>query len=110
MTPLFVAAQMTPGLSVDNEKVVMDGTDGVGGEIAELEAAGRVPSSIANLAEVAAVGYGNGAAVLLRGVHVIRESVVRDYVVELPRRLVVPAAPRRSRVDADDGALVDAGE
>ena len=31
MTPLFVAAQMTPAFTVDSEKVVMDGTDGVGG-------------------------------------------------------------------------------
>src|SRR4029077_1995036 len=79
-------------------------------EIAELEAARRVPVAIADLAEVAAVGDGGLSAVLLRGEHVVGESVVCDHVIELSRRLVVPAAPRRPRVDADDGALIDAGE
>ena len=42
--------------------------------------------------------------------HVIWKSIVRDHVIELASRLVVPAAPTRRCVDADNCTLIDARE
>src|SRR5262249_24781596 len=81
-----------------------------GRKVAEFESTRRVPVAITDFAEVAAVRHGDRSAVLLRGEHVIRKSIVRDHVIELTGRLVVPAAPALACVDADDCALIDACE
>ena len=82
----------------------------IGREIAELEPTRRVPVAKIDRAVIAAVRDRDGSAVLLRGEHVIGKPAIGDHVVELPGRLVVPAAPRHAAVDAHDRALIDSGK
>ena len=69
-----------------------------------------MPVARGDRAVVGAAGDGDGAVVLLPGVDPVRGLVVGGEVIELPGRLVVPAAPGRAAIDGDDGALVGAGD
>src|SRR5580704_8968393 len=51
-------------------------------------------------------GDADAAAILLRAVEPVRESIVRGDVINLRRRLVVPCAPGFSAIDTDDCALI----
>src|SRR5262249_61836749 len=62
-----------------------------------------------DLAATAAVRDADRAAVLLRASHPIGEAIIRRDVVKLRRRLVVPTAPGRAIVHADDRALIGPG-
>ena len=66
------------------------------------------PIAKSDLAVIAAAGDGGGAAVLLRAVDAIGETVVGGDVIELRRRLIEPGGPCGAAVHADGGALVAA--
>src|SRR6266566_3644977 len=91
-----------PPARVNNIRV-----QGIGRDVAELEPTNRKPIAKTDLAVIAAAGYGGGAAILLWRVGNIRELIVGDDVIELPRRLVVPRTPRLPSVDANRCALID---
>src|ERR1700720_2883377 len=55
---------------------------------------------------IATTGNPGRPALLLAAINPIRKLVVRDHVIELCGRLVVPGAPSLAAVDADGGALV----
>ena len=55
-----------------------------------------------------AAGYAGGSRVLLGSVDEVREPVVRDHVVELRGRLVVPGTPGVPAIQRDERALVRA--
>ena len=80
----------------------------IGSDVAALERAGREPISKGNLSEVAAVRHGDRAAVLLRGVSVVRKRIVRDDVIELPGRLIEPRTPCLAAIKTDDCSLIRA--
>src|SRR5512141_1672552 len=69
-----------------------------------------MPVARGDLAVIGATGDRDGAVVLLPGVDPVREAVVGRQVIELARRLVVPAAPGRTAVDGHHRALVGAGD
>src|SRR5262245_45530244 len=69
-------------------------------DVATLSGAGRVPVTEGDGAIIAAADDEDAAAILLRAVDVIRELVVHGDVIELRRRLVVPAAPAAAAVYA----------
>src|SRR5216110_3784401 len=52
----------------------------------------------------------DGAAVLLRAGHPVREAIVGGYVIDLRRGLVVPGTPGCGSVNAYDSALVAADD
>src|ERR1700681_1693484 len=80
----------------------------VGRGVAVFFHARRMPVAKRDRAVVAARHHAGAAALLLAAVDAVRKTVVGDDVVELRRRLVVPRAPRRAAVHADDRALVAA--
>src|SRR5882762_3701434 len=80
----------------------------IGGHVAALESAGRKPVAIGDFAVVAAIGNDDGAGILLRGIRVIRKSVVGGDVVQLAGGLIEPVGPGFAAVDADDRALIGA--
>src|SRR5260370_928265 len=82
--------------------------DWVRNRVAAFARADRIPLGLGDLAIVAAAGNSCRAAVLLRTVHPVRETVIRGYSVEFPGLLVVPGAPGVAAVHGNDGALVDA--
>src|SRR6185437_4223316 len=55
--------------------------------------ADRLPVAHRDLAELAARADGDGARILLRAGHPVREAIVDRDVVELRRRLIEPRAP-----------------
>ena len=103
----LLGAQVEPvdGAAVDHLRVERVDDDVVGlaagGDLLELLHGDAVAGG-------GAAGQGDRARVLLRPVDPVGEAVVGRHVVELRRRLVVPGAPARPAVDADDRPLVDA--
>ncbi len=83
------------------------GIRGIRRDVTEFKSADGEPIAEADLTVIAAIRHRDGAAVLLRGVRIVGKLVVRDHVVELAGRLVVPTAPRFAAVHADGGALID---
>src|SRR5437867_1096770 len=84
------------------------GIERVRRDVAALAGAHRRPVAEGDRAEVAATRHAGGARILLSAVHAVGEGVVRDHVVELGRRLLVPAAPAAAAVERDHRALVAA--
>jgi hypothetical protein len=84
----------------------MLGLKRVRGDIAILLDADGVPFAEGDLAIVAAAANGGRAALLLAAVDPVGELVIGADVIELGRRLIVPAAPRLAAIDADRGPLV----
>src|SRR5262245_15239457 len=80
----------------------------IGRDIAALARARGVPVTEGDGAVIAAADNKDAAAILLRAVDVVRELVVHSDMVELRRRLVVPAAPAASAIHAHARALVAA--
>src|SRR6185369_2976544 len=78
----------------------------VGRDVGILSGAYGMPFAHCDLAVVAAAGDARGATLLLPAIHLIRELVVGDHVVELRRRLVVPGTPGAAVIHADGGPLV----
>ena len=74
--------------------------------VAAFPCANRVPVPECDAPIIAAARGGHGAAILLRTIDVVRKLVVRNHVVELRRRLVVPGAPALASIDADRRSLV----
>src|SRR5258705_13919705 len=64
------------------------------------------PIAVCDLAVVAAVRHNDRAAVLLRGVSVIRKRIVSRDVIELAGGLIEPRTPSLSPIRADVGSLV----
>src|SRR5713101_4641533 len=81
------------------------GVERIDGNVSVLEDSNGMPLAKADFSVIAAAYCSGGAAFLLRAVNPIRKPVVRCDVVELRGRLIVPAAPRRAPVHADDRAL-----
>ena len=75
------------------------GVERIGRDVAVLLDADRVPIAKRDLPVVAAARDARRAALLLAAAHAIRKRVVGADVVELRRRLVVPAAPRLAAVE-----------
>ena len=82
----------------------------VGDVVVALVGPDGVPIAESDRAVVAAACDRHRAVVLLSAVDPVRETVVGGEVVELAGRLVVPAAPGRSPVHGDDGALIRADD
>src|SRR5712664_2054568 len=80
----------------------------VDGDVSVFKDAGQAPIAKCNFAVIAAALRGNGAAFLLRAVNPIRKAIVGGDVIELGGWLIVPTAPRRAAVHADDRALIGA--
>src|SRR6476661_5025445 len=66
------------------------------------------PVAERNLAVVAAALNSDRTAFLLTAVKSVRKRVVRTYMIQLRRRLVVPRAPTLPAIHGDDRALVHA--
>src|SRR3984885_15207789 len=98
------ATQDAEGASAVDDVLVRAIDDDVA---AFLSADGR-PIAKSDLAVIAAAGDGGGAAILLRAVNAIGETIVGCDVIELRRRLVVPGGPCGAAVEADGGALIAA--
>ena len=98
----IVAAQATAeARAVDDIGIVR-----IGNIVVAFIGANRMPITIADRAVVASARNGHAAAVLLSGINVVRETLIGCQVIELSRRLVVPARPGQAAVDSDGGALV----
>ena len=82
------------------------GVERVGRDVAVLLDRHRVPVAEGDPPVVRAARDTGRAALLLAAADAVRERVVRADVVELRRRLVVPAAPALAGVHRDDGPLV----
>ena len=82
------------------------GVERIRRDVPVLLGADGMPVAESDRAVVAAARDRDRAALLLPAVDPVRKAVVRRDVVELRRRLVVPAAPRRARVHGDRRALV----
>src|ERR1700741_2009730 len=67
-----------------------------------------MPIAKSNFAIIAAALRRNGAAFLLRPVNPVGKTIVGGDVIKLRRWLIVPTAPRRPAVHADDRALIGA--
>ena len=80
----------------------------VGRDVAVFFRADRMEFAERDRAVVAAARHLGAAALLLAAEDAVRKPIVRDDVVELRRRLVVPRTPRRAAVDRDGRALIDA--
>src|SRR5258708_180078 len=70
------------------------GMERVRRNITKLEASDGKPVAVGDFPEVAAVRHRHGPAVLLFPINVIWKLIVGNNVVELPRRLIEPRAPR----------------
>ena len=68
----------------------------------------RLPVAHRDPGETAARWHADRAAVLLRAGHPVRKAIVGGDVIDLRGRLVVPRAPGRGAVHADDRALIAA--
>src|ERR1700679_102616 len=84
------------------------GVGGIGSNVTEFEAADGKPIAETDFAVVAAMGNRSGAAILLRSVGNVGKLIVRDDVIELAGRLIIPTAPGKAGVEANGGALVHA--
>src|SRR5207248_5944314 len=82
----------------------------IGNVVVAFVSAHRMPVTEGDRAVVAAACDGHGAGILLAGIDPVGEAVVGGQMIELPGRLVVPAAPRSAAVDAHHRALVGAGD
>ncbi len=80
----------------------------IDGDVSILENPDQMPIAKRNLAVIAAALRRHGAAFLLRAVNPIRKTIVGGDVIKLRRWLVVPTAPRRAAIHADDRALIGA--
>ncbi len=80
----------------------------VDGDVSVFKDAGQAPIAKCDFAVIAAALRGHGAAFLLRAVNPIRKTIVGGDVIELGSGLIVPTAPRRAAVHADDRALIGA--
>ena len=90
--------------TVDDVRIVR-----IGNDVVALVPADGAPVALGDRAVVGAAGDAHRAAVLLAGVDAVGEAVVGRQVIELRRRLVVPAGPGPAGVDADHHALVAGG-
>ena len=80
---------------------------GIGNDLRRFEPVGGVPIAVCDLAAAAEDRRGDGAAILLRGVHEEREAVIGGDVVHLAGGLVEPGGPSAAAVHADPRALID---
>src|SRR6185437_6440387 len=78
--------------------------------VVALIAADRMPIAEGDGPIVAAARGADGAAVLLAAVDPVGEAIVGAEMIELSRRLVIPAAPGPAVIDRDDRPLVGAGD
>src|SRR5207253_668578 len=78
----------------------------IGNRIAAFSRANRIPISHRNLPIVAAARDCRRAAVLLRSINPVRETVIGGDSVKFPGGLVVPWTPSLAAVHADGCALV----
>src|SRR5882757_10217744 len=79
----------------------------IGSDVAIFLDADRRPIAERDFAEVAAAGGADAAAFLLATIDPVGELVIRDDVIELRRRLVVPGTPGLAAVHADGRTLID---
>src|SRR6266568_2073843 len=80
----------------------------IDGDVSILENPDQMPIAKSNFAVIAAALRRHGAALLLRAVNPVRKAIVGGDVIELRGWLIVPTAPRRAAVHADDRALIGA--
>src|SRR5262249_25614182 len=78
----------------------------IGGNVAVLLNADGLPFAEGDLSVRSPTGDADGTALLLAAVRPVGKLVVRDDVIKLGRRLVVPTAPRFAAVDADRRPLI----
>ena len=95
-------------LSRSSEPVAIENVriERIHGDVAVLENAGQPPIAESNFAVIAAAHRRDGTAFLLRTVDPIRKTIVGGHVIKLRGWLVVPSAPGRAAIDADDRALI----
>src|SRR5712664_3270059 len=95
-------------LSRSSEPVAIENVriERIHGDVAVLENAGKPPIAESNFAVIAAAHRRDGTAFLLRTVDPIRKTIVGGHVIKLRGWLVVPSAPGRAAIDADDRALI----
>src|SRR5580693_3069602 len=84
------------------------GIRAVDDDVAAFFATDGRPIAKSDLAVIAAAGDGGGAAVLLRAVDAVGETIVCGDVIELGRRLIEPGGPCGAAVHADGRALIAA--
>src|SRR6266702_7236434 len=84
------------------------GIERIDGDISVLENPDQMPIAKSYFAVIAAALRRHGAALLLRAVNPVRKAIVGGDVIELRRWLVVPTAPRRAAIHANDRALIGA--
>src|SRR6266566_6042628 len=77
----------------------------IDGDVSILENPDQMPIAKSNFAVIAAALRRHGAALLLRAVNPVRKAIVGGDVIELRGWLIVPTAPRRAAIHADDRAL-----
>ena len=112
LSALKYGCDLTGGLIEPHDRTVPSaaiheiGIGRIGSDKGVFKAANRVPILSENLAIVASAQNARGPAVLLGCINTIRKRVVGGDVIKLPRRLVIPGAPRPAAIDADDGPLV----
>src|SRR6266571_2870817 len=82
------------------------GVERIDGDVPVLEDSNGVPLAKADFSVIAPAHCSRRAAFLLRAVNPVRKPVVRGDMIELRCRLIVPTAPRRAPVYADDCALI----
>jgi hypothetical protein len=80
----------------------------VGRDVTVFFGSDRMEFAKRNRTVVAAAQHFGASALLLAAEHAIRKAIVRDHVVELRRRLVVPRTPRGAAVDRYGRTLIDA--
>src|SRR5439155_19610455 len=78
----------------------------IGNRIAAFSRSNRIPISHRNLPIVAAARDCRRAAVLLRSINPVRETVIGGYFLKFPGWLVVPWTSSLAAVHADGCALV----
>src|SRR6266702_5995559 len=84
------------------------GIERIDGDVSVLENPDQMPIAKSYFAVIAAALRRHGAALLLRAVNPVRKTIVRGDVIELRGWLIVPTAPRRAAIHADDRALIGA--
>src|SRR5467141_3079378 len=80
----------------------------IDGDISVFKNTRQAPIAKCNFAVVAAALRRDGAAFLLGAVNPIGKAIIGGDVIELGGWLIVPTAPRRAAVHADDRALIGA--
>ena len=80
----------------------------IGRHVSVFLRAHRMPFSKSNRAPVAAARGPRRSALLLSAVYPVRKLIVRNHVIKLRGRLVVPGTPGRAAIHADRRALIGA--